>query len=320
MTQPTVSVIIAAYNVEQYIVKAILSALSQQDVDLEVIFIDDASSDKTLSLTKGITDSRLVIVQSPKNTGPGAARNLGINAAKGKWIAILDGDDEFLPNRLSRCLKLAESRNAHIVVDNLLMNYSDGQQKRMFTSQKFLQKPLMTLQWFIEGNSYFLGGSTLGYLKPVISRDFLIQHQIRYDEHIRIGEDYLLMADALAVGAVCCIDPSGGYLYNVRVGSTSHRLQKADIERIIYTDETFTRKHSNLKPEIHAVLAKRRRNLDVALKFTALIDSLKERRLLTAVWLMISSPSVAIELRRPVYSKLRKIFRCMSSKEQMWRK
>ncbi len=317
MTQPTVSVIIAAYNVEPYIVKAVSSALSQQGVDLEVIFVDDFSTDNTLSMVKGITDPRLVILQSPENSGPGAARNLGIAAARGKWIAVLDGDDEFLPGRLSRCLTLAESQNAQIVVDNLLMNYPDGQQKIMFTSRKFLQAPVMTLQWFIEGNSYFLGGNALGYLKPIISRDFLTRHRITYDEHIRIGEDYLLMADALAAGAVCRIDSTAGYLYNVRAGSTSHRLQKADIERIIYTDESFRKKHDDLRPEIHAALAGRRRNLDVALTFTALIDRLKERKLLSALCIMAGNPAVIGELRRPACSKLKKIFQRASCRKQM---
>ena len=90
-----ISVIIAAYNVESYIERAIQSALSQEGVGLEVIVVDDCSSDETVNIVRSIKDKRLVLVQHDVNQGPGAARNTAIEKAKGQWIAVLDGDDVF---------------------------------------------------------------------------------------------------------------------------------------------------------------------------------------------------------------------------------
>ena len=95
-----VSVVIATWNSEKFISKAIDSAL-QQKVSLEVIVVDDFSSDNTCEVVENYRDERVRLIKSNSNGGPGYARNIGFEAAKGKWIAILDSDDYFLPNRLS---------------------------------------------------------------------------------------------------------------------------------------------------------------------------------------------------------------------------
>ena len=103
-----VSVIIAAWNSEKFISKAIDSAL-QQDINLEVIVVDDFSNDNTCRVVENYKDERVRLIRSSKNGGPGAARNIGFSAAKGKWIAVLDSDDYFLPNRLNTMINSDDS-------------------------------------------------------------------------------------------------------------------------------------------------------------------------------------------------------------------
>ena len=74
---PDVSVIIAAYNVEPYIERAIRSALDQKGVTVEIVIINDASTDNTLAAASRINDPRIKLVNLEKNQGPGAARNAG---------------------------------------------------------------------------------------------------------------------------------------------------------------------------------------------------------------------------------------------------
>ena len=171
---PEISVIIPTYNVAPYIERAIYSALSQKGVHIEVIMIDDASSDATLAIARKISDPRLHIIEQPQNGGPSIARNKGIAAAKGSWIAILDGDDAFDTGRLLKCLRLATDWQADIIVDNLTV-YQESNRSTfpMFNHPAFKKSTILSLADFIRGNQSFLGGFTLGYLKPLFSADLL---------------------------------------------------------------------------------------------------------------------------------------------------
>lgn len=94
--RPTLSVIIPAYNVEQFIVPAVESVLSQGFQDLEVIVVNDGSNDATAIRLQKLDDPRLRVIHQP-NGGLSAARNAGITNAKGRYIALLDGDDVWFP-------------------------------------------------------------------------------------------------------------------------------------------------------------------------------------------------------------------------------
>ena len=96
--QPRVSVIIPAYNADRYIAEAINSIFSQSYQDYEIIVVDDGSTDSTPEILQSY-GSRIHSI-SQTNGGMAAARNLGIAAAKGELIALLDHDDIFLPDKL----------------------------------------------------------------------------------------------------------------------------------------------------------------------------------------------------------------------------
>lgn len=94
-----ISVILPSYNREAVIYRSLLSALDQTYDPVEVIVWDDGSSDGTLEKVKGITDSR-IRVYSASNRGVAGARNQAVTKARGEWIAFLDSDDEWLPEKL----------------------------------------------------------------------------------------------------------------------------------------------------------------------------------------------------------------------------
>ncbi len=93
---PTLTVVIPAYNVEAFILPAVHSVLSQAYSDLEVIVVDDGSTDGTEGRVREVADHRLRVIRRP-NGGLSAARNTGIRAARGKYIALLDADDLWFP-------------------------------------------------------------------------------------------------------------------------------------------------------------------------------------------------------------------------------
>lgn len=117
---PKISIIIPAYNTERYIKQSVTSALAQSGIDLEVIVIDDASSDSTRAQVRSLAaaDRRVRLISHPTNCGPAKARNLGLAAARGEWIGLLDADDFYAPSRLSTLLALAERYRIDLIADN----------------------------------------------------------------------------------------------------------------------------------------------------------------------------------------------------------
>jgi glycosyltransferase involved in cell wall biosynthesis len=97
---PQVSVVIPTYNRRAFVTMAIDSVLAQSYQDREIIVVDDGSTDDTPAVLKAYGDRIRTIRQ--RNSGPGAARNAGIQAARGRWIAFLDSDDEWSPEKLAR--------------------------------------------------------------------------------------------------------------------------------------------------------------------------------------------------------------------------
>jgi glycosyltransferase involved in cell wall biosynthesis len=96
-----VSVIIPVYNVEQYVAQTLESVLAQTYTNLEIIIVDDESPDRSIDVCRRYTDPRIQIVQQ-KNRGLAGARNTGIRHATGDYIALLDSDDLWLPDKLQK--------------------------------------------------------------------------------------------------------------------------------------------------------------------------------------------------------------------------
>lgn len=105
---PRISVVIPCYNAERYLQGAIDSILSQTCQDLEILVVDDGSTDGTQQMVSGVRDGRLRYLHQ-QNRGPAAARNRGIAAAQGEYIAPLDADDLALPRRLEKQLAILEA-------------------------------------------------------------------------------------------------------------------------------------------------------------------------------------------------------------------
>lgn len=109
-----ISVIIPVYNREKTIERAIRSVLNQTYRDLELIVVDDGSSDKTMEIVESIKDERLIPYRLKKNSGACVARNKGIELARGEYIAFQDSDDEWLPEKAENQLKVMKANNAMI--------------------------------------------------------------------------------------------------------------------------------------------------------------------------------------------------------------
>ncbi len=105
---PVLSIVIPAFNVETYIADAISSALAQTFRKIEVIVVDDGSTDGTPGIVAGFSDPRLRVIRQ-ENGGLSSARNTGIAAARGRYVGLLDGDDRWYRRKAERHLAIMEA-------------------------------------------------------------------------------------------------------------------------------------------------------------------------------------------------------------------
>ncbi len=247
--RPDVSVVIAAFNAQETLARAIDSALRQQGVAVEVVAVDDCSTDRTLEIVGSLDAAPLRVVALEQNRGPGGARNAGLEAATGRFVAVLDADDTMHPDRLARMIARAEKKSAQIVVDNLAMvPEAGGEGTPMFPRAVLENMKELSLAGFIAANLMFEDSTSFGYMKPVFERDFIERHGLRYDTGLRIGEDYIFLASALAEGARCVVVPEALYAYHISAGSISRVLELHHVEAMLshYGEQTgvrMARKH-----------------------------------------------------------------------------
>lgn len=108
-SSPAVSVVIPAFCREDTIERAILSVTAQTFHDYEIIVVDDGSTDRTLEVVKALGVAGLKLIEHGANKGAAAARNTGIDASRGNWIAFLDSDDFWAPDKLAQQMAAVEA-------------------------------------------------------------------------------------------------------------------------------------------------------------------------------------------------------------------
>lgn len=133
LNNPVFSIVIPLYNKEKYIKRAINSVLKQTFHNFEIIVVNDASTDNSLSIVQNIKDKRIKIFNRKKNMGPHFSRNYGIKKAKGKYIAFLDADDEYKPFFLKTIVNLMfKYRGIKIYATSFKKVYNYMPEKRTF--------------------------------------------------------------------------------------------------------------------------------------------------------------------------------------------
>ncbi len=301
---PDVSFIIAAYNAAETLARAIDSALAQRGVSVEVIVADDCSTDDTKAIAEGYAGRNVRVIALARNGGPSAARNAAISAATGRWLAVLDSDDVVEPNRLQRMIERAEKAGAEIAVDNLRVIRADGTlDETMFAEDTLAQTPTLTLPAFIRSNALFQTTHNFGYLKPVFQRSFIEDHALRFDETLKIGEDYIFLASAMALGGRCVIEPVAGYDYHIREGSISRVLSLHHIDAMIEGDKAFLCRHT-LNAEATTAQEFRTASLRRGRAFLVLVQNIKDRSILGTIRTAWGNPSAVGHLSMPIAARI----------------
>jgi len=288
-----VSIVIPAYNMENYIERAISSALGQSLANLEVLVVDDASQDATAAIVERLAaaDARVRLIRLAVNGGLSVARNAAIDEARGEWIAILDADDWYAPERLEKLLELGRAGDADLVADNL-----------SYVMEGYLA-PWQTL-FPRRGPSTFtltvediVRGSGAGYpktvvsIKPMFRRAFLERHGIRYRDVMRAGEDGDILLRCLSRTPKVAMLREPLYHYLVRRSSLSHTMADDRIQMIKRYNEELIELYREA-PQAQLWLRRRGDRIERYLRMKEILGSLSGLRLGRALAALARDPGI----------------------------
>jgi len=175
---PFFSVIVPVYNRAHVLGRALRSVLAQTCQDFEIVVVDDGSGDDPAGVVSGFADARIRLLQQ-QNRGGGAARNAGIDTARGRFIAPLDSDDEFLPHHLERMKALLEDSTDLVGYARVVVDRGNG---------RTLLKPPRALRPGEHMATYLL--CDRGFVPTItLAVETSVARNVRYSEHLPFGQD-----------------------------------------------------------------------------------------------------------------------------------
>lgn len=305
------TVIVAAYRAEKTLARAVSSAVSQAGVQVEVIVVDDASPDGTAGLADALAlrHDNVRVLRLARNSGPSAARNAALAAARGRWVAILDADDAFAPGRLARMVALGAAREADAVFDDFQPVDAQGRPTgpTHLAPLGLTEAERWRLEDFLAGCQAEPGRPSLGYLKPLIRNDCIREQEIAYDEDLRNGEDFHLIAALLAKGGALWVMPEAGYLYTTAAGSISNRLDPDHARALTAADAAFLDRHrADLSARVIALMRRRMRRIADYGTAETILQSLRSGKLGHAAAAWLRRPQATGRLLRQTRQALRR--------------
>lgn len=275
----TVAIVIAAYNANQTIEKAVRSAL-QQNIVSQVIVVDDASQDNTPEAAMLADDhtGRLLILKLPENGGPSIARNLALKHVTANWFTVLDADDYLLEGRIEKLVSLAGDKY-DLLADDMWLLQEGAPPETMVPMLEIPQtngvSPL-SLEAFMQGNLPQKGKMRreLGFLKPIIRKNKVDTANLQYNDEMRLGEDYDLYVHLLAAGANAGLTSTQGYVALRRSNSLSGMHGHVELENF-YQSTKAHQNLPNLSAEAQRLAAQARTNASRKYRWAKMIHDVK---------------------------------------------
>lgn len=217
--RPKISVIVPVYNVEKYIAESIESIVNQTFSDIEILIIDDCSTDNSYKIMQEYAqkDSRIILYHNEKNLGVSKTRNIGLDNAKGQYIAFIDSDDYTEPNLLEELYKNTIN-NLDAVVCVSHFHVTNGRKNRVMYTYGNFDINDNFIKLYTQKNTKKLKFS-YGTWDKLYQKNILDTYKIRFYEDLKLHEDYLFNIQYFRyVKKYICIDK---YLYYYRQICTS---------------------------------------------------------------------------------------------------
>ena len=225
---PAISIIIPIHNSEAWLAAALTSLEAQTLTDLEFILINDASTDSSEAMCREVMtrDPRCRLLQGP-GQGAAAARNTGLDAARGRYIAFLDSDDWIEPEMMAELYDLIRRTESQVCLCNYFREYpGETRPVRLDHTGVLESEALQALILDLIGPPDITGPPTVvmgSVCRLLVERSFLTRHRIRFDPRVQLMEDLLFTLEILTRRPRVCIHPGLFYHYRIHRDSVAHR-------------------------------------------------------------------------------------------------
>ena len=227
---PHISVVMPAYNAEQYLPSTLRSILSQTFSEFELIVVDDGSEDRTAAIIDefAAADPRVVPVHLPENRGRSAARNAALDLARGEWVCPTDADDLWSRSRLSTLVVAARAHSSADAFTDDLIDFTVDAGGAVSLGHRYVSR----VSWRVGGtHALELDGwfrDRECHMRAMVRRELLERRSIRFPEQLSSGEDvafYLQIAFAPGAPApIRVAEPN----YYYRVGQSTRAANMAE--------------------------------------------------------------------------------------------
>lgn len=288
MQPPLVSVVMPAYNAERTIAEAVRSVLGQGMDRLELIVCDDCSRDGTRAVLAAFPDPRLRVLSNERNLGAGRSRDRAIAAATAPWVAVIDADDAWRPDRLERLLACAGAPGERVVFDDLMICHD-------VQGEMVAWRPLHGPAAFatqgrtardIRPEDYVTSPRLL--IKPMFPARFAREMGIRHGSRA-FGEDAEFFIRLAGAGASFRYLPEPLYLYRVTQGSATALARDASLMRQCIED---CARACDWSPGMRAAFARKIAALQRNEALYRLVQLLREGRLAAAFAHLLQNPGM----------------------------
>lgn len=230
MKKPLISIIVPIYNTEKYLYKCLDSIVGQTYKNIEIILIDDGSTDNSGKICDEYAkkDSRIVVIHQ-KNGGQSAARNAGLKIARGEYINLIDGDDEVLPNFIETLFNLYDKDCSLSLCGKLRRQLCDGTEEIIYGRKYHARKKNESMAEYIF-HSMVLDGRMYSVINKLFITDIIRKNNLLFDVKRNFGEDTMFVLSYVRVmnGEIrISLDPL--YIYNF--GTETSTIKKTSVQK-----------------------------------------------------------------------------------------
>lgn len=212
---PQCSVVIPAYQCAAYIAGCLHSVQRQTIENIEILVVDDCATDETPAIVQALAreDSRIRYFRQAENQGVAAARNRGVQEARSQWIALLDGDDLWMPEKLAKQMALQQETDASLLYTGAQCIDDAGAP----LGRHFSVPPRVTYRDMLRGNDVVCSS-------VLVRRELLLQHPMERND---LHEDYICWLRILSAGCIAAGVQEPLVQYRLTTGSKSRNKRSA---------------------------------------------------------------------------------------------